>query len=68
VTSSARIDAEATEIEQPCAAYEMSSTALAVGDVDAQGHLVTAGGVDVVHLGVERLAQAGATGAWSGRG
>ena len=30
------------------------------GDVHPQGHLVAAGGVDVVHLGLERVAQTGA--------
>ena len=47
----------ATLIEQPSASYDRSRTTVAVR-VDAEGHLVAAGRVDVVHLGVERLAQA----------
>ena len=49
-------DAEACEIEQPMASYDTSSTH-AVGEVHAQRDLVAAGRVDVVHLGLERVAQ-----------
>ena len=58
ITRSVITDAEACEIEQPSASYETSSTTTGpVGDVHAQRHLVTAGRVDVVHLGLERLPQ-----------
>ena len=47
-------------IEQPSASYDTSSTTASVagaGEVHPQGDLVAAGRVDVVHLGLERLAQ-----------
>ena len=55
-------DVDAWEIEQPSASYEMSPTIASPRprlevQVHPQGHLVPAGRVDVVHLGVERIPQ-----------
>ena len=56
ITRSVITDAEACEIEQPTASYDTSVDDPAV-EVDAQRHLVTTGRVDVVHLGLERVAE-----------
>ena len=58
ITRSAITEAAAWLIEQPSASYDTSVTVCVPGlavEVDAQGDLVAAGRVDVVHLGLERL-------------
>ena len=45
-------------MEQPMGVVGTSATtAVPLPDVDLQGHLVAAGRVDVVHLGLERVAK-----------
>ncbi len=61
ITRSVSTEVDAWLIEQPSAAYETSETCQprsSVVQVHPQRHLVTAGRVDVVHLGLERLPQA----------